>query len=301
MPIIADVWASDGPTLDQLVTEVQSAVQGFSIAPEKVSVLDGDITATDTSFTVAGSTTLSPGVLEIDNELIYVISVDPNSSTCAVHPNGRGWQGTVAATHSAGAAVFENPAIPRVRAAWAINDVVSSLFPTLFAVGTVDATIGSTRVVELPEEAEFVLDVRWLDNAGEWQRVRTWETEMSNAASVTGRSVLIPRQDQGDSVRVVYGYRPQRFVTDTSYWSETGLPIAVKDAVVLGALSKVARVFDLGRLSDRFTRPQGDNEKPPLGIGFQMARDLDAKFREAVASEANALRRLYPVRQHFTR
>ncbi len=52
MPIIADVTASSGPTLDDLVTEITSAARGFSIAPDKWVTLAGDLTEDGLQFTI---------------------------------------------------------------------------------------------------------------------------------------------------------------------------------------------------------------------------------------------------------
>jgi hypothetical protein len=300
MPFIADDFSADGPSLDQLVTEVVTSAQGFGVAPDKIRALDEDLT--DSALTMKVSDARSPGVYEVEGELIYVTSVDSASGTCTIHPAGRGWLGSVAASHSAGALVSESPVFPRARVATAINDVITSLYPDIFGVGTLRVTAGTTWTIELPAAAETVLDVRRLDpTTSEWRRMRVWETEHSAADTVSGRSVLLPKADFQDDILVVYATRPQRLTTGDLLWSATGLDLGLKELVTLGALARLVRYLDLGRITDRFPGPQGDPQLPQPGSAFTMSRQLQAEFEQAKAREIRALRSRYPVRQHFTR
>lgn len=298
MPIIADVTPSAGPTLSQLVTEVVTTVQGFSVAPDKLATLKVGVTASDLTMTVLGDA--SPGIIEIEDELIYVTQVDQSSGTLTIHPRGRGWLGTTAAAHSTGEVVVDGPTLPRSRAVMLINEVLQGLYPVLFGVGSVTGLVDGPQF-ELPEDATLVLDVRLLDDEGNWQRVRRWETENSHAGGTTTRGVRLPSLADGDTVQVIYGTRPLPLVTNGQYWSETGLSQAAKDIVVTGTLARFAKTLDLGRLTDRFTTPRGDSQQPQLGAGFAMARQLDADYKAALDREASALRESYPARAHFTR
>lgn len=299
MPIIADVYASDGPTLDQVITEVITAAQGFGIAPDRTLALAASITDADLTMVVTGAE--SPGLYEVDNELVYVTAVDAASGTCTVHPSGRGWINSVAEAHTAGAVVTEAPVLPRARVAVMVNDVISGLYPVLYGIDTATGTDYDGYPIEMPTDAEFVLDVQSTVDELEWGRVRSWEPQMNHATGATGKVLELPRTADGATVRVTYGKRPGRFATGDQYWSDTGLPLGVKDVVVLGALAKFAQTLDLGRLTDRFSTPKGDAQQPQLGAGVAIARQLKADYQAALEREATALRNLYPVRSHFVR
>lgn len=298
MPIIADTSATTGPTLDQLVNEITSAAQGHAITPDKVLYLSGAITDTDLSLTLAGGTA-SPGVFEVGDELILVTLVDSATGVATVHPRGRGWMGSTAVAHADGDLVTESPALPRARIQSSINDVILSLFPALYATDEVYATTTGT-ILEVPATAEFILDVR-VQQSDEWVRVHSWEQEMRSETSTTGRGLWLPTVSLGSYVQVIYATRPEPFADTTQTWSDTGLAAGVKDVVVLGVLARFAQVLDIGRLTDRMTTPRGDNQQPQLGTGFAMARQLRADFQAALDREANALRKLYPARAHYTR
>lgn len=297
MPIIADLTPSAGPTLDQMVTEIVSTAQGHSVAPDRVITLADALTDDALTLTVIGSP--SPGVFEIGDELIYVTAVDENTGTCTIHPSGRGWTGTSPAAHAAGAVVTEGPALPRARVAAAVNDVLTSLFPTIFGVAEVEGELTET-MFEIPADAEFICDVRVLRD-DEWHRVVHWEAEMSSSAAATGKVVRIPRVSIGSTVQVVYGLRPEVFTAEDQRWTDTGLGLGVKDIVVMGVLARFVQALDIGRLTDRFVSPRGDTQQPQLGAGFAMARQLRTDFQAALDREAMALRKLYPARSHFVR
>ena len=299
MPIIASAGPTAGPTLDQLVTEIIAQSQGFSISPERIATLKSALTEDSLSMAVEGD--VSAGVFEVGNELILVSSVDTDSGTCVIHPRGRGWQGTVKATHAVGDVVVSAPALPRARVVAAINDTINSVFPSVFGVATVTGELGpDVPLFELPSDAEAVLEVR-VRSDEDWVRVRHWEAEMSTLTGATTKAVRLPRTSAGDTVQIVYAVRPQTLSAYDQFWSDTGLSLGVKDIVVMGVLARFAQSIDLGRLGDRFVTPNGDPQQPQIGLGFQMARQLRADFTAALAQEATALRTLYPARAHFVR
>lgn len=301
MPIIADTSdtsGSFGPTLEDLVTDVVGAAQGLALAPDKLVTLSGAISSSALQMKLLGD--VSPGVFEIGDELILVTAVEASSGTCTIHPRGRGWQGSTAAAHSAGDVVAEGPALPRHRARSWINDVISSMYPTVFGVATATGSLDSV-MFETTSDAEEILDVRVLDDDGDWQRVRHWEAEAASAAATAGRVVRIPTVCLGRTVQVVFSVRPEQLSGLDQQWSDTGLSLALKDVVVTGVLAKFAKTLDIGRLSDRFSSPKGDAQQPQLGAGFAMARQLGAEFQAGLDREASALRRLYPPRTHFVR
>lgn len=299
MPIIADVSGSAGPTLDALVTEVVTTAQGLALAPDKMVTLKADIDTTALTVMLEG-VEVSPGVFEIGDELILVTAVETESGTCTIHPRGRGWQGSTPAAHLAGDVVADGPALPRHRARAWINDVITSLYPSVFGVATATGTL-DTVMFETSTDAEEILDVRVLDTEGDWQRVRQWEAEAASAATSGGRVVRIPGACLGKTVQVVYSVRPEPLAALDQQWSDTGLALGLKDVVVTGVLAKFFKTLDAGRLTDRFSSPKGDAQQPQIGAGFAMARQLLSEYQAAVDRETSALRRLYPPRNHFVR
>jgi hypothetical protein len=84
-----------------------------------VTPLTANMGPTDTTFTVdfafGQSVGITPGVVEIDSELLYVTNVDAATTGLVTLANGfgRGYNGTTAASHTAGAVVTSRPKFPR--------------------------------------------------------------------------------------------------------------------------------------------------------------------------------------------
>jgi hypothetical protein len=71
------------PTAGDLITEASAQLHGWGSTQDRVTPLAADLNATDLSFTVSyafgQSVGIAPGVVEIDSELLYVVSVDQAS------------------------------------------------------------------------------------------------------------------------------------------------------------------------------------------------------------------------------
>lgn len=97
----------------------------------------------------AGGTSVRPGdYLEIDDELVYVVSEDATDTSFIV---SRGERGTIDTSHAEGARVWINPRHTRRRALVAAQDELQALPADLVAFTTVDVSLpASTGAVELP-------------------------------------------------------------------------------------------------------------------------------------------------------
>ncbi|MGL4178288.1 MAG: hypothetical protein ACRCSN_19710 [Dermatophilaceae bacterium] len=282
------------PTLSQMVDELAASSQGYAIAPDRTTFLAQAIGASDLSFKVEGDA--SPGVFEIGDELIRVVRV--SAGECVVHPRGRGWSGSTPAAHAEGDTVVDSPSLPRVSAARMVNDQVQALYPMLFGVSFATG-IPQEGLLQLPAgEVAEVLEARVFFDE-QWRRVRRWETEQL-ADTPSGLGLRLPEEYNGQEIKVIYAFRP-RVLTMGQEWDQTGLSLAVRDAVTLSVLARLAQHYDLGRLSDRFQGAKGDATQPQLGAGFGMARQLKADAQAMIDREVLALRQQFPARAHYVR
>lgn len=292
-------------TLDDLIEEVLLQLHGFSVKGDQLTTLAGPVSATATTLVVDDVNEISRGVIEIDNELIRVQTVDRTSGTVTILPRGRGWRQTVPSTHTAGATVVMSPLVPRVAIGQAINDTILSLYPDIFGVGTVEfAYTGAPAVsFQLPTAAESVLSVRYKDTEGNWQKVRTWELEngMSINSFLTGKSIRILDVPAGMTVQVVYGRIPTALTTAASLFSTTGLASSHRDLVVLGAQARLIPALDVARLSVRTVQADELDQPIQLGSAFNLAKEMQARFVARVRQEKSILQSRYPAPVHFTR
>ena len=102
------------PTFSDLVTEVRSNLQGYTMRQDRITYLATAIDADDTAIVAGSSNNLAKGVIEIDDELIWIDNFDKSSATMNAIPGGfgRGYQGTTAASHAQNALIFLAPTFP---------------------------------------------------------------------------------------------------------------------------------------------------------------------------------------------
>ncbi|MGZ4519159.1 MAG: hypothetical protein ACXVGA_00915 [Mycobacteriaceae bacterium] len=308
MPIISDPTSGSGYTFNDLIEEVLFTAQGYTAALDQITFLAQPLGATDTTIQVADAQGFSRGLAEIDSELVWVQGVDYVNNGLTLLPNGRGMRGTTAAAHDAGTTVISSPNVPRFAVMNAINDCINSLYPYLYAVETAEFTYDNVIAMGwgIPVEAESILDVRFRDLVGNWQRIRNWEVE--NSANVTdfptGKALRLPGRNIpfGQTVQVVYGSVPQPLANATDdFVSVTGLRASCKDVVVLGTLARLAPALDYARLSVKAAAADELDQPRPLGSAINVAKDYRAAYQQRLAEERTVLNNRYPARIHFTR
>ena len=76
------------PNFGQLVSEVQSNLQGYTLRQDRITNLAnvGGISATDLSIQIGSADNLAKGIVQIDDELIWVNSFDRQNLTLQVIP-----------------------------------------------------------------------------------------------------------------------------------------------------------------------------------------------------------------------
>ncbi len=98
---------------------------------------------------------MAKGIIEIDDELIWIDSFDKANNRLNVIPGfGRGYQGTAPAPHAQYAQVTLAPTFPRTAIKKAINDTINSFFPSLWAVS-------STKLVNSDKQTLPLLPCSW--------------------------------------------------------------------------------------------------------------------------------------------
>jgi hypothetical protein len=263
-----------------------------------------------------GSTeSLGKGIVEIDEELLWVDSYDRVANTATVAPYGRGYLGTTAATHSADAKVTISPTFPRFNIKRAINDTVRSLGASIFAMKTTtftfNAAVSTYAFANL--NIKNILTVHWQDigPSKEWRPIRKYDFDaVANPEAfgyVTGTDnvqtiTLGEAPISGRTVKVVYATDPVAFTTNAQdYATQTGLPESTRDVVILGAAYRLLSVLDPARAAQ--VSPQADetDSKRPFGASQTATKQLYALYSQRLAEETKAQQQNYPPRVHFSR
>jgi len=303
------------PTLEQLVDEVKTNLQGYSLRQDRITYVNNTVglTTTSLSIQVGSGDNLAKGLIEIDDELIWIDSFNKTDNTLNVmgapaNPIGRGFQGTTAAPHARYAQVTLAPTFPRVSIKKAINDTIRSLYPKLFAVDSTTFTFNSSQVTyPLPDDCREVLYMSWQTTgpSKEWLPIKRWRFDpLANTATFnTQKTINIYESVQpGRTIKVWYTMVPDTLENNTDDFVDvTGLPESCQDVIVYGASYRLISFLDAGRINLSSAEADLNDTKIPASAGSAMSRYVLALFQQRLQEEALKLSDQFPIRLHLTR
>lgn len=282
-------------------------LSGFTTLQDQATYLTSAITSSSTSLPVADTTSISRGVLEIDDELIWVDSVSSTGLTASVPPYGRGYRSTTAAAHSSGARVVSAPLFPRKLVKDAINDSIRSVEPNVMGIATTTFTFNpAVSTYALPAGAQNVLSISWqtIGPSKEWMPVRRWRMDGTANTSAFASGSTISIYDAivpGRTVQVVYQTSPQPLVNDSDeFTTVTGLPASCEDVIRLGAAYRLVPFLDSPHLSGFTAEADFSSNMRPLGGAATLGKTLLQLYRIRLEEETDKQQSLYPVRSHYT-
>ena len=297
------------PTLNEMIDEVRSSLAGYTLRQDRISYLTAAINTTDLAMTIGSSANLAKGVIEVDDELIWIDNFNQSTSTLNAAPGfGRGYQGTSPAPHAQYAQVTLAPTFPRLMIKKAINDVINSLYPKLWAVSSTTFTFNASQTTyPLPDDAESILFMSWQTTGSslEWLPINRWRADpMANVAAFnTQNTVNIYENIQpGRTVQVWYTTEPTTLDSNTDDYADvTGLPDSSVEVVILGACYKLLSYVDSGRINLSSAEADLNDTKIPSSAGVASSRYIYALYQQRLNDEALKLQDKFPIRIHYTK
>jgi len=303
-------------TLTDIIDEVQLNLSGYTFNQDRATYLRAAVTGTtsssaDPTILQLGSTeNVGKGVIEIEEELMWIDSFDRISNTATISPFGRGYLGTTASLHDADLKVTISPTFPRYVIKKAINDTIRAIGSSIFAAK-------STNFVFSPAQTTYefnglniqnILSIMWqaIGPSEEWIPVRRWSWDSvasttafgENAQTVTIGDYITA----GRTVKVIYATDPEAFTTNTQDLStQTGLPESCKDVITLGAAYRLLTYLDPARAAQ--VSPQADetDSKRPYGSSQSATKQLYALYTQRLNEETQRQQNQYPIRVHYSR
>ncbi len=268
---------------DHIIADLSSYVR----TQESLTVLTDTINASVTTIPVDDATALSKGTVEIEDELVYIKSVDAtNGQVTALL---RGYRSTTAATHSTGAIVRVNPIFTRTQVQRAINDTIKAI--ELYQVLKYDFTFdGSTFTYELPAGTEDVVGVtgETTDSSGRWVPLRHFRLDHNywpdGATSAKTGIELMAAPSPGYTVRVQYLKHGDEMASGDSF-TDTGLPSSSEDVVRLGAMWRLLSTIDPGKVMNNAPTGNALETPVPAGRATEIARYVYQLFSARLAEE----------------
>jgi hypothetical protein len=276
----------------EIIEDTLAEVSSYVKNQEAITVLTQAATDSDTTLTVDEASSVSRGLVEIGDELIYVKSVNQTAGTLTVLPGGRGWRGTTATAHGVNALLRNNPTFPRDQVKRALNDTIRGI--DLRALSSHEFTFdGTAYAYVLPTDFQDVTGVAWdaPDTTEVWPIIRRFRVDRNyrvegDASTVRSAIVLNEYPMPGRTVRVQYAKYPTPLANPSDDFSTvTGLPASAEDVIRLGAMWRLVSTIDPGKVVAM--TPSADLVDSPVGPGdsTSVARYLYQLFSVRLAEE----------------
>ncbi len=269
---------------------------------EERNKLAATITSSDTSITTSYDlNSLRAGmVLEIESELLYIWEATVSSKTLVVE---RGYAGTTAAAHTAGAVITTNPRFPKAQMLDALNadiDDLSSPVNGLYRVLTTDITYnGSDRAIDLGVSSVIdLMEVRLRYLADDYpviSKVRL-NRNLPTADFPSGNAIVFDEPVMAGTLRVTYK-APFARLTSASQDIQTNayVPTSMEDILEMGVLIRMMAPREIKRT---FIESQGDTRRPdevPVGSSRDSITNILRLRRDRIIAESARLKRQNPL------
>lgn len=245
-------------TLNQLTEQTIAEINSYVKNQESVTIITSQISSSAVTISVDDVSSLSKGIVEIDDELLYAKKAIASSGTIQVlgtegNPVGRGWRGTTATSHVSGSVVRNNPIFPRTQVKRAILETIKGMnFPCI--TNHTFTFNGSDYSYIMPDALEDIVGISWdvPDSTGVWQLIKRYRVDKNyyddTTSSIKQALILNESPMPGRTVNVQYTKFPTT-ITDNQELTVSGLPASCEDVVRLGAMYRLLSTVDPGKVS----------------------------------------------------
>jgi len=298
-------------TFTDIINEVTLNLAGYTYQQDRTTFISSAVsTTTQTSLSLGSTESIGKGIIEIDDELLWIDTFDRVANTATVAPYGRGYLGTTAATHTANSKVTIAPTFPRFSVKRAINDTIRALGSSIFAAETTTFTfVGAQNTYDFDGlDIQNILDMSYqsIGATKEWIPIRRWRFDsVADSATWGATAQTVSIYDyvtSGRTVKVVYATDPTEFTADNQvFTAQTGLPASCKDVVVLGASYRLLTYLDPARAAQQSPQADETDSKRPYGASQTATRQLFTLYTQRLQEEVLRQQNYYPIRVHYSR
>lgn len=305
-------------TFDQLVSRVKQQLLGYTRDQASITFITEPMLATDVIFQVDTDTitNISRGLVEIDDELLLIKEFDRSTGTVTVMAgtNGRGVEGTTAATHADNTIVTDDPMYPRARIKEAINDTINATYPDLWVLGSYEFPWVAARYeYPVPTDVEDILNVTsntigpsavWFPNSS-WRfnpLASTTAGQVKPTPAPTGKTIQVMRDFivPGRNVRVNYLKKPAVLVNNSDdFATVTGYPERYVDLITYGTMWRLLPAYEAARLQQQAIEATERAPLVPTGAGSNASKYYMALYQQRLEEERQRLQRLYETYQTY--
>jgi hypothetical protein len=298
-------------TYGELINEIVLNLSGYTLRQERMTYITSPLTDSGLTLNLRDISNIGKGIIEIDDELIYIDSYDRNSNTATIAPWGRGYNGTTAVAHSDNAKVTVAPTFPRIAIKRAINETLQSLYPRLYGIGNYEFNYNPVvNTYELPSAIQSIQGISFstVGPSKEWQPIRQWRQDpMASLTTWTSGNTLTVYDNipAGRTIQIQYTTIPSSFDSTAAdsavFETVTGLQTSARDIIVYGSCYRLASFIDAGRMNYISAEADQADTKIQYGSAASTSRYFFSIFQQRLAEEENKLRDQSPTRIHYTR
>jgi hypothetical protein len=305
-------------TFNQMADEVTRKLAGYTLRQDRQTHLIADITASDGTIYVADATNVSVGIIQIDDELLYIDSFDRDNNKLIVggyvdssstNLYGRGYNSTTAVAHTKGTRVIISPTYTAVDVKNAINETIHAVYPEIYATDQYSFTYRPARLTyELPSELKKIIMLSYesIGPSKQWIPIRSYrlDTAADRTSFPSGKTVslysgIVP----GRRLNVHYSHIPSTMENgNDDFEYTTGLFASSKDVIILGAAARLAAFIDPGRLT--FGSAEADQQSQiagrAYGAGTAASKYLYALYQQRLQEEAQRYQDENNTRIHYS-
>jgi len=323
------VSSTIGDLVDRIYREYlepTDSVESYSYLTSGISDSDTSLVYDGNLFSVEEEDALDAGaILEIGQELMFSTGLNTVTNTITVT---RGARGTTAAAHSVNDLIKITPAFPRKNVYEAVSDQIKNLYPTLFAVETLELTASTgykllgTHGTDGDNYNYFVAPLKAISQYTDWQSgsdqtglkyngvaiemidlpnpfTFTDDTSTERTKTYTsGPDVVHAVQFVGISAgHTVFVTFKKKFVAPTSEattLSSIGLETEYEPIVMAGAAAQMLVGKDIKQIDAKYITEQMAVSNAPIGSSNTISSSL-LRYQQLLIQQARSnLRSKYP-------
>ena len=279
-------------TLSELVEQTIGEIGSYVKNQESVTIVTNTVDANDVVITVDDASALSKGIVEIDEELLYVKKSIAASGTIQIlgteaNPSGRGWRSTTATSHTSGSVVRNNPLFPRTQVKRAILETIKGMNFPVIANETFTFN-GADYSYVMPDSLVDITGISWElpDATGVWGIIKRWRLDTNYLDNGTTRQALVLNEAPmpGRDVRVQYTKYPT-VITDNQDLTVSGLPASCEDVVRFGAMYRLLSTVDPGKVIATSVSADALDQPVSAGASTNTAKYLFQLYTVRLAEE----------------
>ena len=306
--------------------EPTDSVESYSYLTSGISDSDTSLVYDGNLFSVEEEDALDAGaILEIGQELMFSTGLNTVTNTITVT---RGARGTTAAAHSANDLIKITPAFPRKNVYEAVSDQIKNLYPTLFAVETLELTASTgykllgTHGTDGDNYNYFVAPLKAISQYTDWQSGSDQTGLKYNGVAIemidlpnpftftddtstertktytTGPDVVHAVQFVGISAgHTVFVTFKKKFIAptaETTTLSSIGLETEYEPIVMAGAAAQMLVGKDIKQVDARYITEQMAASNYPVGSSNTISGSL-LRYQQLLIQQARSnLRSKYP-------